>query len=169
MQERGLVSPLTTARRWLLILGVAAAVVAADQASKTWALDHLVIGVPRHVFGTLQWNLTRNNGIAFSQVTGAPVLVTAVALVVLATLVVVAVRTRGTYWAVVLGLVIGGAVGNLADRVFRHGGGSVIDFIDLQWWPVFNIADASVSVGVVLALARGILWPASKPEGRAEE
>jgi signal peptidase II len=53
-----------------------------------------------------------------------------------------------------LGLVLGGALGNLADRVFRDGsgflGGAVIDFIDLQWWPVFNVADIAVTVGGVL-------------------
>ena len=53
-----------------------------------------------------------------------------------------------------LGLVLGGALGNLVDRAFREGsgflGGAVVDFIDLQWWPVFNVADTAVSVGGVL-------------------
>ena len=59
-----------------------------------------------------------------------------------------------TVGAVSLGLVLGGAVGNLLDRIFREGsgflGGAVVDFVDLQWWPIFNVADAAVSIGGVL-------------------
>ncbi len=156
MQERRAFPPLKAGSRGLLTALVAAAVVAADQATKTWALHHLAAG-PRHIVWTLQLDLTYNTGIAFSQVTGATALVTVVALVVLAGLVVVARRTQGTYTAVVLGLVIGGALGNLADRLVRHHHGAVIDFIDLRWWPVFNVADAAISVGIVLAVARSVL------------
>jgi len=153
-------------RRLLLIALVTAAVVAVDQVTKTWALHHLASG-PTHVIWTLQLNLTFNDGIAFSQVTGATALVTTVALVVLGALVVVAVRSRGTYSAVVCGLVIGGALGNLADRLIRQHGGGVIDFIDLRWWPVFNVADAAISVGVVLAAGRALLRPAGGGGNRA--
>jgi signal peptidase II len=58
--------------------------------------------------------------------------------------------------------VIGGALGNLADRLVRHHGGAVIDFIDPRWWPVFNIADAAVSVGVVLAIGHSLLSDARR-------
>ena len=152
------------ARRGLVIAMVAAAVVAVDQVTKTWALHHLAQG-PRHVVWTLRLNLELNSGVAFSQARGSTGLVTAVAVAVLAVLVVIAVRTRGTATAVVLGLVMGGAVGNLADRLIRHHAGSVIDFIDLRWWPVFNVADAAITVGVVLALARGLLVSASSDGG----
>ncbi len=153
------------ARRLVVIALVAVVVVAVDQSTKTWALHHLRRG-PTHVIWTLQFNLTFNDGIAFSQVTGATALVTTVALVVLCALVVVAVRSRGMYTAVVCGLVIGGAVGNLIDRLIRHHGGGVIDFIDLRWWPVFNVADAAISIGVVLAAARALLRPSGDGAGR---
>ena len=147
---------ISTRRRGLLIAAVAVAVLALDQSTKTWALHHALVA-PRHVVWTLQLFVNFNTGIAFSQVTGATVLVTVVALGVLAALVVIARRTTGAYTAVVLGLVIGGAAGNLTDRLVRHHGGAVIDFIDLRWWPVFNVADAAISVGVVLAIARSVL------------
>jgi signal peptidase II len=147
------------ARRPALIAGVAAAVVAADQASKTWALHH---AHGQRLVWTLHLTLTFNKGIAFSQATGSTSLVTVVALVVLAALIVFARRSSGTYTAVVLGLAIGGALGNLADRLIRHNAGAVIDFIDLRWWPVFNLSDAAISIGVVLAVARGVFAPARR-------
>jgi signal peptidase II len=74
------------------------------------------------------------------------------ALVILAVVVVVAWRSTGRGLGLALGLIMGGAAGNLTDRLLRHHGGQVIDFIDLRWWPVFNVADAAVSCGVLLAL-----------------
>jgi signal peptidase II len=104
-----------------------------------------------------------NTGIAFSQATGATTLVTVVALAVVVVLVVVAGRSRGTFSAIVLGLIIGGASGNLVDRLIRHHGGAVIDFIDPGWFPVFNVADAAVSIGVVLALVHGMFTRSDAP------
>ncbi|HVM67847.1 MAG TPA: signal peptidase II [Acidimicrobiales bacterium] len=156
--------PVRSRRGWALILGVAAAVVVVDQLTKTWALHHLRDG-PRHVVWTLRFNLTFNTGIAFSQASGSTAVVTVIALVVVALLLVIARRTGGALTGVVLGLVIGGAVGNLLDRLVRHHGGAVIDFIDLQWWPVFNVADAAITIGVVIALVRAVLGPS---RGRAE-
>jgi signal peptidase II len=147
-------------RRSAVIVVIAAAVVALDQASKTWALHHLRDG-PRHVVWTLRLNLTFNSGIAFSEARGSTALVTVVALVVVALLVVIARRTSGTLTAVILGLIIGGALGNLIDRLIRHHAGGVIDFIDLQWWPVFNVADAAITVGVVIAIVRSIFGNAA--------
>ena len=165
-----MVSEEIAARRGVVRLGLIAAVVAlvlaADQTTKTWALDNLRSG-PRHVIWTLQFNLTFNSGIAFSQATGSTVLVTIVGLVILSVLVVVAYRSRGTYTAAAFGLVIGGAAGNLADRLVRHHGGAVIDFIDLRWWPVFNLADAAVSIGVVL-LVGGALLRGQPVKGRGD-
>jgi len=152
------------ARRALLIAAVCGVVVAVDQLTKTWALDHLADG-PRNVIGSLRLNLTFNSGVAFSQARGSTGLVTVVALVVLALLVVIARRTSGYATAAILGLVMGGAVGNLADRLVRHHGGAVIDFVDLRWWPVFNVADAAITVGVVVALARS-LWGTGRTGGR---
>jgi signal peptidase II len=155
--------PVRSGRGWSLIGGVAAAVVALDQLTKTWALHHLRAG-PRHVIWTLRFNLTFNTGIAFSQASGSTAVVTVVALAVVALLVVIARRTAGAVTGVVLGLIIGGALGNLVDRLVRHHGGAVIDFIDLRWWPVFNVADAAITIGVVVALVRAALAP---PHGRA--
>ena len=139
--------------RWLLIGAVAVVVVAVDQLAKWWALHELdtrTIDLP----WTLRLNLTLNRGAAFGLGSKyAPLIALAavgVVLVVLGT-------TRGldSRWPRLgVGLVLGGAVGNLADRVFREGtgflGGAVVDFVDLQWWPVFNVADAAVCVGAVL-------------------
>ena len=65
--------------------------------------------------------------------------------------------------AVAMGLVLGGALGNLTDRVFRSNGGAVIDFIDPQWWPIFNVADAAISCGIVLLLISGFGQRESQP------
>jgi signal peptidase II len=154
------IKPVTSRARsgrgWLLIVVVVLAVVALDQLTKTWALHHLRNG-PHHVLWTLRLDLTFNTGIAFSQAAGSTALVTVVALGVVALLLVIARRTHGSATAVALGLVIGGALGNLVDRVIRHHSGGVIDFIDLRWWPVFNVADAAITVGVAVAILRSLL------------
>lgn len=132
----------------------ASVVVAVDQLSKTWALHHLAGRPPRHVLWTLQLNLSLNSGIAFGLGQGAGGLVVPVAVVVVAAVLLVSRSLTGPMaWAAV-GLVLGGAVGNLVDRLLRHHGGAVIDFIDLQWWPIFNVADSAIVVGgVLLAVA----------------
>ena len=61
--------------------------------------------------------------------------------------------------AVAMGLVLGGALGNLTDRVFRSNGGAVVDFIDPQWWPIFNVADAAVVCGAILLAITGWRGP----------
>ncbi len=76
-------------------------------------------------------------------------------------------RTGSMLSAVGIGLVIGGAIGNVADRLFRAGdgflGGAVIDFIDLQWWPIFNVADMAVTVGGVILVLGSLLAGRSQP------
>ncbi|MGH9057220.1 MAG: signal peptidase II [Acidimicrobiales bacterium] len=143
--------------RRLLLPGVAAAVVAGDQASKTWALHHAL--VPRHVFGPVWLNLTFNSGAAFGLGRGVtPVVEAVVALLVVWLLAASRRANRSASVPVLigLGLVLGGALGNLAGRVLRDNGGRVIDFIaalrigDHDWWPVFNVADASIVVGAII-------------------
>jgi signal peptidase II len=149
------VSSAVVVRRWRRIgavLGIGAVVVALDQLTKTWA-EHRLTNHTIHVVWTLRLQLQLNPGVAFSLGQGSTRLVTIIALFVLAAVVVTAWRTSGRLLAVALGLVVGGAAGNLTDRLFRNNGGRVIDFIDLRWWPVFNVADMAVSCGVVLALA----------------
>jgi signal peptidase II len=66
---------------------------------------------------------------------------------------------RSTLMAVAIGLVIGGALGNVGDRLFRDTGGAVVDFVDFGWWPVFNLADSCVTIGAVLLIVRGLFPP----------
>jgi signal peptidase II len=144
-----------------LIPAVATVVFVADQASKTWALHHVT--QDRHVLGPIWLVLTFNSGAAFSLGRGVTPIVEAVVVVLVAWLVVFsrrAGRAASAPVAVGLGLLLGGAAGNVIDRIFRHHHGAVIDFIDAlrigshDRWPVFNVADACIVVGViVLALS----------------
>ncbi len=143
-----------TGRTGLTIsLGIAAVVVVLDQLAKHWVLNALTDSPPRHVIWTLQLNLSFNSGMAFSTGQGIGPIIGAAAIVVVAGLA-LSVRRVGSPVAVIAaGLVTGGAIGNLADRLFRGRGwlhGSVIDFIDLQWFPIFNIADSAITIGGVL-------------------
>jgi signal peptidase II len=134
-------------------LVVAAIVLALDQLSKHWAVNALSDGRERHVIWTLQWNLAYNTGMAFSRGRGLGPVIALLALLVVIVLVVTTARVESRLARVAAGLLIGGAVGNLADRVFRGDGwlhGAVIDFIDVQWWPIFNVADIGVTCGAVL-------------------
>ena len=131
---------------------LAAAVVVIDQVSKSWALSALA-DKSIDLFWTLRLRLTFNSGAAFSLGTGFPWVFVALGLVMLSVMAVMLFRTELPKWAAAsLGLVAGGAIGNLVDRVFRDHDGAVVDFIDLQWWPVFNVADASIFVGVLLLI-----------------
>ena len=129
--------------------GVAAAVVVVDQLTKTWALRSLADG-PVDLVWTLRLKLTINSGAAFGLGRGlGPVLVVAAVAVLVVLGMLARSSSLSTVGAVALGLVLGGALGNLVDRLVRDQGG-VVDFVDLQWWPVFNAADAAISVGAVL-------------------
>jgi signal peptidase II len=138
-------------RHLALVVGV----VALDQATKAWALRSLATGRTVHVMWTIQLNLGFNSGMAFSRGEGWGPLIGVVATVVLVYLLSSLRRAGSATSAFGLALVIGGASGNLVDRLFRNGGwmrGSVVDFIDLQWWPVFNVADSAITVGAVLLI-----------------
>jgi signal peptidase II len=141
-------------------LAIAALVVVLDQWSKRWALHALSDGHVQHVIWTLQFNLTFNSGMAFSRGQGIGPYIGAVALVVVVVLLLSLRRSGGWLSAIAVGLVIGGAVGNLIDRLFREDGwlrGRVVDFIDLQWFPIFNIADMAVTVGGFMLLVAAAL------------
>lgn len=142
-----------TAGRLPLVAGVAAVVVALDQLTKEWALRALTDG-PVALFWTLRLNLSINSGIAFGLGRGlGPVIVIGAVVVMVVLLVVARSTALTTVTAVAAGLVLGGALGNVFDRVFRDQGG-VVDFIDFQWWPIFNVADIGISVGAVML----VLW-----------
>ncbi|MBW3614587.1 MAG: signal peptidase II [Actinobacteria bacterium] len=149
LQERGAhLTPLITA-------AVAVGVVAVDQVTKSLVLDRLG-NEPVHLFWTLRLNLSFNRGVAFSQGQGLGPLITVAALLLVVVLVVMSRSTQGKLPAAALGLLIGGACGNLGDRLFRDHGGAVIDFIDLQWWPIFNVADMAITTGAALLLLTGL-------------
>lgn len=139
-------------RSYRLLLLVAAAVVAVDQLTKELALDALADGPIHLIEGVLSLSLHYNPGGAFGILQGYPgfFLVATVAVSVL--ILVWARSLPGTAHIVPLGLVLGGGLGNVTDRVIRDTGGRVVDFIDLHVWPVFNVADSAIVVGVGLLL-----------------
>ncbi len=154
-------------RSMRLSLGIAAAIVTVDQLTKHWALNALGDGRSRHVFWTMHWNLTYNSGMAFSRAQGIGPYIGAAAFVVVIVLVFSLRRSKGIGSPVAVGLVIGGAVGNLCDRLFREQGwlrGRVIDFIDFEWWPIFNVADMGVTVGGLL-IAAGAIFESRRHPG----
>lgn len=150
------------ARRVWMLVTIAALVVLADVASKVAIVAQLDPQRPvRVIGGAVYLVLVRNPGAAFSVATGMTWLLTIVAVVVVIAIVRMARRLHSTGWAWGLGLVLGGALGNLIDRIFRAPGvfqGHVVDFISVilpggYHWPVFNLADSSiVSGGILLVL-----------------
>jgi signal peptidase II len=131
-------------------------VVAADVVTKLVAVAKLAhrdrVTVVPHV---LWLTFTRNAGAAFGVGTGATWIFTAVAVSVVVVILRSARALASTGWAVSLGLLLGGSLGNLSDRVFRSPGvlrGHVIDWVELPHWPIFNVADASIVAGGVLAV-----------------
>jgi signal peptidase II len=156
-------SPSPAHRRTLLLAVTAVIVLAADVVSKVAIVATIAPGARVHVLGDLlQLTETRNGGAAFSVGTGATVLFTAVACAVVVVIVRQARRLVSTGWALTLGLLLGGALGNLTDRLFRAPGplrGHVVDWIQLPHWPVFNIADSAIVIGgflAVLLATRGV-------------
>jgi signal peptidase II len=139
--------------RWALLLGVSAAVLALDQLTKWWAVNTLDVRTIDVVW-TLRLRLTLNHGSAFSLANGRGALISLAALAIVAVLLRSGRYATRAPTAIAIGLVLGGAIGNLLDRGFRPGhgflGGGVVDFIDLQWWPVFNLADSAIVIGAIL-------------------
>jgi signal peptidase II len=150
-------------RRVGVFLGVAAFVLAADVISKAVVVARMPGHPPIRLVGSLlQLTYTRNGGAAFSIGTSMTIVFTAIALGVVIYIARTARNLRSLGWAVALGLLLGGATGNLLDRIFRAPGvfqGHVIDWIELPHWPVFNLADSAICCAgalVVLLAVRGI-------------
>ena len=149
---------MSAARRSAILLyAVAAGALLLDQLSKAW-VEHALSGRPpiRVIPGVLSLTYTTNSGGAFGFGESAPWLFAAATIVVSAVIVVVSTRPVRSWIAVSLGLILGGALGNLADRVATGPGfgGRVTDFIDLQVWPIFNFADTAIVLGAaILAIA----------------
>ena len=134
---------------------VVLAAVVVDQLTKHWAVSHLNDGHVDHVIWTLQWNLSFNGGMAFGQGQGFGPFIAVIATIVVVVLL-LSLRQQGTTRShVPIGLIVGGALGNIIDRLFRGEGflhGKVIDFIDFQWFPIFNVADMCVNTGGALLI-----------------
>jgi signal peptidase II len=146
--------------RLTVLYGTAAVVVAADQLIKYLVVRNLAGRPPVRLIGDfLQFRYATNSGGAFSLLTGAPVFFALMAIVVIGGILYASGRARGLPIAVALGLLLGGAVGNVLDRLFRGDQplrGEVVDFIKVGPWPVFNLADSCIVVGgILLALLLG--------------
>lgn len=138
---------------WLY--GIAGITYLLDRATKIWAERELATRPPIQILsGVLQLNYTTNSGGAFSIGGSAPWLFAGASVVVIAFIVVASFRIARPAFAVALGLVLGGALGNLTDRAVRGPGlsGRVVDFIDLHVWPVFNVADSAIVLGAAILL-----------------
>ncbi|MEM9036193.1 MAG: signal peptidase II [Actinomycetota bacterium] len=137
-----------------LVLAVAVVIVVIDQLSKWWALERLDDGRTIDVVWTFRFKLAFNSGTAFSQGEGLGWLIGIVALAMSVVLLVWGGRVASVAQRIAIGGVLGGAVGNLLDRAVRGDdgllSGAVVDFFDLQWWPIFNVADIGITVGVVV-------------------
>ena len=148
--------------RWV-IAGVLA-IVAIDQLTKSWAVGALADG-PKSVIGdTVEFDLTRNGGSAFSRFQGITPILAVGAIIVTVVLIRVLRRTTDRLLVIGLVLVLGGALGNLMDRIFRAPGfmrGHVVDFVAVGWWPVFNVADSCVTIGAILLILRSLRAPVS--------
>lgn len=141
------------ARRIRVMLVVALAVVISDQVTKSLAVSRLSSG-PIHLIGPFALVLSYNTGIAFSIGTGLTLPIIVIVAVVVAVLAWFGRTVPNTGAAVGVGMILGGALGNLADRLFRGHHGAVIDFLRSGFWPTFNLADSAVVCGcVVLAVA----------------
>ena len=149
-------TPLPAGRQLPVVFGVALTVLALDVVTKLIVVRTLSGHPPiRLLDGFLTLLLLRNSGAAFSIGTSMTIVFTAIAAAVIVYILRAARRLRSLPWAITLGLLLGGATGNLADRIFRSPGlfrGDVVDWIELPHWPVFNLADSAIVCGGVLAI-----------------
>lgn len=145
----------------LTLLGIAVIVVGLDLLTKTLAVALLDPGVGVNVIGdAVQLYLVRNSGAAFSMASGYTWILSCIALVVVVVIVRYSGRLRSAWWVLGLGMVLGGAIGNLVDRIFRAPQplqGHVVDFVKVGWWPVFNVADPCVVGGAALLVVLSLL------------
>jgi signal peptidase II len=137
-------------RRLVIAGSVALGVVVVDQVTKSWAVHRLSRG-EIHVFWKLDLELTYNTGASFGFGRGWAPIIAAVAVTAIVLLLSAVRKVSSDALTVALGLVIGGALGNLTDRVVRGNHGAVVDFIALHFWPTFNVADSCIVVGAIAA------------------
>jgi signal peptidase II len=153
---------MSLSRRVALIVAI---VIASDQLTKHWAVSQLNEGRVVDVVWTLRFALGFNSGFAFSMGQGMGPVIGLIAVAASAWLVRAALTASTRLMSTAYALIAGGAIGNVVDRMLREDkwmNGRVVDFIDFQWFPVFNIADSSISVGAVLLVSG--LWMQSHEE-----
>ncbi|HEX9343784.1 MAG TPA: signal peptidase II, partial [Actinomycetota bacterium] len=162
--------------RLAAMYGTAAVVVVADQASKYAVVRTLAERGPLHVLGSfVEFRFQTNSGGAFSLFTGVPLFFALMAMVIIGGIVYAGTRARGTAVLLTLGLLLGGAIGNLLDRALRGGvplRGEVVDFVKVGRWPVFNLADSCITVGgllLALLLSRAERDQHDEGEGAQDE
>ena len=150
--------PFTT--HWKRLYAIAWAIWLLDLATKSWALSALDPRNPVKLIGNfLKLTLLKNSGAAFSLAQSATAIFTIFAVLVIGAISYFAPKITSKGWSIVLGLALGGILGNLTDRIFRSPGflmGHVIDWIELPHWPVFNLADTAIVVAASLAVVLSI-------------
>jgi signal peptidase II len=157
--------------RPVLAAGIVFAVLALDLVTKAWAVHELADGPVEIVGTTVDFRLARNTGGAFSVFPTFTPALAIVAGVVTYFLVRTVRRTRDTLLVVALSLVLGGAIGNLLDRVFRSPGflrGAVIDFVHIGEWPTFNVADSAITIGAILVVVWSVRTTARERRAGAQ-
>ena len=160
------VPPVQPPRRVALLAIIAASVVLLDLLTKIIAVAMLTPGESPSILGGLvHFSIIRNPGAAFSMATGMTWVLALIAIAVVVVIIRMAPRLRSTPWAVALGLVLGGAIGNLIDRIFRSPGflqGHVVDFVSVfgpngQYFPIFNVADSAITIGGITVVVTALL------------
>ena len=144
------VAPVRTSASKSLAYLLIMIVIVFDQLTKHWSLNALNAGRTIQIFWTLHFNLVFNSGMAFSQGQDSGRIIGLLAIGVVVGLLMSLRKPMSRVTIIGTGLLVGGACGNILDRMFRGNGwmsGAVVDFIDLQWFPVFNVADSSVTIG----------------------
>ena len=157
------IAPSRTIRIGVIAAGI---VLALDVVTKYWAVSALADDREVHLFWTLRLALVHNEGMAFSKGTNVGPFIGMLAIFVIAMLLLTMRKSSNIYSLIATGTIIGGATGNVLDRVFRGEGfmgGAVVDFIDFQWWPVFNVADMGIVCGAIVI---AFLMPRAKSNMR---
>lgn len=168
-------------RRLVTVLALAASILVVDQITKIIAVATLTPGEsPRVLGGLVYFSLIRNPGAAWSLGTGQTWVLALVACVVVVVIIRMASKLRSGWWAACLGMILGGALGNLMDRFFRYPGflhGHVVDFVSVfgpnaEYFPVFNVADSGITIGAILLVitaARGVELDGSRSRSARTE
>ena len=168
--------PRARTRALVVFASIAAAGYALDVVSKVLAVQHLTDRAPVRVVGDLlTLYLARNPGAAFSTGTSYTLVLTCVAVAAVVAVLWVSRRLQSTGWAIGLGFLLAGVLGNLTDRIFRSPGvfrGHVVDFVQLPNWPIFNVADICINIAagvIILQALRGVSVNGARAHRRERE